>query len=79
VTGARGIPDGAASPRIAVLGERESSASVTTTPPPPDSSSDSGRPLLHAPDSAVDLGPILLFLLLAGFVFAAVREARRSA
>jgi hypothetical protein len=79
VSAARAIANGASIPRIGVLGERQSSASVTTAPPPSDGSSDSGRPLLHAPDSAVDLGPILLFVLLAGFVFAAVREARRSA
>jgi hypothetical protein len=78
VSVAHGIANGASIPRIGVLGERQSSASVTTASPPPDGSSDSGRPLLHAPDSAVDLGPILLFVLLAGFVFAAVREARRS-
>jgi hypothetical protein len=78
VSAARGIANGASISRIGVLGHRESSASVTPAPPPPDGSSDSGRPLLHAPDSAVDLGPILLFVLLAGFVFAAVREARRS-
>jgi hypothetical protein len=79
VSPARAIANGASIPRIGVLGERQSSASVDAAPPPPDGSSDSGRALLHAPDSAVDLGPILLFVLLAGFVFAAVREARRSA
>jgi hypothetical protein len=79
VSGARGIPDGASIPRIAVLGARESSGAVTPSAPPPASSPDPGRPLLHAPDSAVDLAPVLLFVLLAGLVFAVVREARRSA
>jgi hypothetical protein len=77
VSGARGISDGASIPRIAVLGARESNG-AETPPSPPTGSPDPGRPLLHAPDSAVDLGPILLFVLLAGFVFAAVRDARRS-
>lgn len=72
------ISDGASIPRIAVLGARESDG-AETPPSPPTGSPDPERPLLHAPDSALDLGPILLFVLLAGFVFAAVREARRSA
>ena len=79
VSGARGIPDGASIPRISVLGARESSGAVTPSAPPPASSPDPERPLLHAPDSAVDLTPVLLFVLLAGLVFAVVREARRSA
>ena len=79
VSGARGIPDGASIPRISVLGARESSGAVTPSAPPPASSPDPGRALLHAPDSAVDLAPVLLFVLLAGLVFAVVREARRSA
>jgi hypothetical protein len=78
VRGAREIADGASIPRIAVLGARESNG-AGTPPSRPTGSPDPGRPLLHAPDSAVDLGPILLFVLLAGFVFAAVRDARRSA
>ena len=78
VSRARGIPDGTSIPRIAVLGARESNG-AGTPPSPPTGSPDPEQPLLHAPDSAVDLGAILLFVLLAGFVFAAVREARRSA
>jgi hypothetical protein len=70
--------DGDRAPRLAVLGDRGVSSAATPAPPPA-GSSDAGRPLLHAPDSAVDLAPALLFLLLAGFVYAAVREARRSA
>jgi hypothetical protein len=77
-SGARGISGGASIPRIAVLGARESDG-AGTPPSPPTGSPDPERPLLHAPDSAADLGPILLLVLLAGFVFAAVREARRSA
>ncbi|MEN3280368.1 MAG: hypothetical protein V7607_1508 [Solirubrobacteraceae bacterium] len=70
-----------AGPRISVLGERESSASVTppASAPPPTGSPDAGRTLLHAPDSAMDLAPILLFVALAALVFAVVREARRHA
>jgi hypothetical protein len=78
VSGARRIPDGASIPRIAVLGARESNG-PGTPPPPPTGSPDAQRPLLHAPDSAVDLAPAILFVLLTGLVFAAVREARRSA
>jgi hypothetical protein len=78
VTGARGIPDGASIPRIAVLGARESNGAGTPSAPPT-GSPDSQRPLLHAPDGAVDLAPAILFVLLAGLVFAVVREARRSA
>jgi hypothetical protein len=78
VSGARGIPDGAAIPRIAVLGASESNG-AGTPPAPPTGSPDAERPLLHAPDGAVDLAPAILFVLLAGLVFAAVREARRSA
>ena len=78
VSGARGIPDGAAIPRIAVLGASESN-DAGTPPAPPTGSPDAERPLLHAPDGAVDLAPAILFVLLAGLVFAAVREARRSA
>jgi hypothetical protein len=70
--------DGDRALKLAVLGDREFS-SAATPPKAPAGSSDAGRPLLHAPDSAVDLAPALLFLLLAGFVYAAVREARRSA
>jgi hypothetical protein len=70
--------DGGRVPKLAVFGERESSG-AETRPPPPTGSPDAARPLLHAPDSAVDLAPALLFVLLAGFVFAVVREARRSA
>jgi hypothetical protein len=67
--------------RISVLGERESSASVTppASPPPPTGSPDAGRTLLHAPDSAMDFAPVLLFVALAALVFAVVREARRQA
>jgi hypothetical protein len=70
-----------ADPRISVLGERESSAGVTPSAPPPPStgSPDAGRTLLHAPDSAMDFAPILLFVALAALVFAVVREARRHA
>jgi hypothetical protein len=78
VSDARGIPDGAAIPRIAVLGASESNG-AETPPAPPTGSPDAQRPLLHAPDGAVDLAPAILFVLLAGLVFAAVREARRSA
>jgi hypothetical protein len=78
VSGARGIPDGGSIPRIAVLGARESNG-AGTPPAPPTGSPDSQRPLLHAPDGAVDLAPAILFVLLAGLVFAVVREARRSA
>jgi hypothetical protein len=78
VSGARGIPDGASIPRIAVLGARESNGAGTPSAPPT-GSPDSRRPLLHAPDGAVDLAPAILFVLLAGLVFAVVREARRSA
>jgi hypothetical protein len=80
--GAAGLPqtaDRVAFPKISVLGGRESSASTTPSPPPPASSPDAGRPLLHAPDSAVDLAPVLLFVLLGALVFGVVREARRSA
>ena len=80
--GAAGLPqtaDRVAFPKISVLGGRESSASRTPSPPPPASSPDAGRPLLHAPDSAVDLAPVLLFVLLGALVFGVVREARRSA
>jgi hypothetical protein len=68
-------------PRMSVLGERESSAGVTPPAPPPPStgSPDAGRTLLHAPDSAMDFAPILLFVALAALVFAVVREARRHA
>jgi hypothetical protein len=78
VSGTRGIPDGASIPRIAVLGARESNG-AGTAPAPPTGSPDAQRPLLHAPDGAVDLAPAILFVLLAGLVFAAVRDARRSA
>jgi hypothetical protein len=78
VSGARRIPDGASIPRIAVLGARESNG-AGTPPAPPTGSPDSQRPLLHAPEGAVDLAPAILFVLLAGLVFAVVREARRSA
>jgi hypothetical protein len=78
VSGARGIPDGGSIPRIAVLGAHESDG-AGTAPAPPTGSPDSQRPLLHAPESAVDLAPAILFVLLAGLVFAVVREARRSA
>lgn len=78
VSDARGIPDGAAIPRIAVLGASESNG-AGTPPAPPTGSPDAQRPLLHAPDGAVDLAPAILFVLLAGLVFVAVREARRSA
>jgi hypothetical protein len=78
VSDARRIPDGASIPRIAVLGARESNG-AGTPPAPPTGSPDAQRPLLHAPDGAVDLAPAILFVLLAGLVFAAVREARRSA
>jgi hypothetical protein len=76
--GMRRGSDGAAPPQIAVLGQRDSNGAATP-PPPPSGSPDSGRTLLHAPDSAVDLAPALLFVLLAGLVFALVRESRRSA
>jgi hypothetical protein len=68
-------------PGISVLGERESRAGVTPTasPPPPTGSPDAGRTLLHAPDSAMDFAPVLLFVVLAAVVFAVVREARRHA
>jgi hypothetical protein len=78
VSNAHGIPDGAAIPRIAVLGASESN-DAGTPPAPPTGSPDAERPLLHAPDGAVDLAPAILFVLLAGLVFAAVREARRTA
>jgi hypothetical protein len=78
VSGARGIPDGGSIPRIAVLGAHESDGAATA-PAPPTGSPDSRRPLLHAPEGAVDLAPAILFVLLAGLVFAVVREARRSA
>jgi hypothetical protein len=78
VSDARGIPDGAAIPRIAVLGASESNG-AGMPPAPPTGSPDAQRPLLHAPEGAVDLAPAILFVLLAGLVFAAVREARRSA
>jgi hypothetical protein len=78
VSGARGIPDGGSIPRIAVLGAHESDG-AGTAPAPPAGSPDSQRPLLHAPAGAVDLAPAILFVLLAGLVFAVVREARRSA
>jgi hypothetical protein len=78
VSGARGIPDGGSIPRIAVLGAHESDG-AGTAPAPPTGSPDSQRPLLHAPEGAVDLAPAILFVLLAGLVFAVVREARRSA
>jgi hypothetical protein len=78
VSDTRGIPDGAAIPRIAVLGASESN-DAGAPPAPPTGSPDTQRPLLHAPDGAVDLAPAILFVLLAGLVFAAVREARRSA
>jgi hypothetical protein len=78
VSGARGIPDGGSIPRIAVLGAHESDG-AGTAPAPPAGSPDSQRPLLHAPEGAVDLAPAILFVLLAGLVFAVVREARRSA
>jgi len=78
VSGARAIPDGASIPRIAVLGARESNG-AETPPAPPAGSPAAQRPLLHAPDGAVDLAPAILFVLLAGLVFAVVREARRSA
>jgi hypothetical protein len=78
VSGARGIPDGASVPRIAVLGARESNGPGTPAKPPTGSPT-AQQPLLHAPDDAVDLAPAILFVLLAGLVFVAVREARRSA
>jgi hypothetical protein len=70
-----------ADPKVAVLGERESNAGVTppAPPPPPTGSPDAGRTLLHAPDSAMDFAPILLFVALAALVYAVVREARRHA
>jgi hypothetical protein len=71
-------PTGDSMPKIGVLGERTASADATPPTPPSNGSSDAGRPLLHAPDSAVDLAPALLLLVLGAFVFAAVREARRT-
>jgi hypothetical protein len=64
------------SPHIAVLGERDSNSEPA---PPPESSSRDGRPFLHAPDSAIDLAPIVLAVGLAALLFALIREARRSA
>jgi hypothetical protein len=78
-TSARPSGDPASMPKIRILGAR-SAGNAATAPVPPsnDSSNDAGRPLLHAPDSAIDLAPAILLLLLGAFVFAAVREARRT-
>jgi hypothetical protein len=68
-----------AMPRIRVLGERAAgNAAAAPAPSSGDASNDAGRPLLHAPDSAVDLAPALLIVVLGAFVVAAVREARRT-
>jgi len=73
-------PPSAAGPsQITVRGQRRSSTGPAPSDPKPDRARSGGLPLLHTPDSALDLVPFAIAFGLAAGIFVFVREARRSA
>jgi hypothetical protein len=68
-----------AQPQITVRGQRQSRTSLAAAKHVNEHPRSEGLPLLHTPDSPLDLVPIAVAFGLAVGVFVFVREARRSA